>query len=132
RYVEACRLAGLTLSGIDLEAFALLRALAPPADRDQSAIVAVSIGHDRTTLAVSDGRVCEFARALEWGGAELNARLARVLDMSASEVESVKRSLSFDGGDAPEDLDPDRAAAAVEALHRGIESLVRELVSSLT
>ena len=77
RYVEACRLAGLTLSGIDLEAFALLRALAPPADRDESAIVAVSIGHDRTTLAVSDGRVCEFTRVLEWGGAELNAGLAQ-------------------------------------------------------
>ena len=82
RYVEACRLAGITLSGIDLEAFALLRALAPPADRDESAIVAVSIGHDRTTLAVSDGRVCEFTRVLEWGGAELNAGLARALDMS--------------------------------------------------
>ena len=132
RYVEACRLAGLTLSGIDLEAFALLRALAAPADRDESAIVAVSIGHDRTTLAVSDGRVCEFTRVLEWGGAELNAGLARALEMSGPEVESVKRSLSLTGGSSPEGLTPDQAAAAVEVLHRGIESLVRELVSSLT
>jgi type IV pilus assembly protein PilM len=132
RYVEACRLAGLTLSGIDLEAFALLRALAPPTDRDGSAIVAVSIGHDRTTLAVSDGRVCEFTRVLEWGGGELNARLARVLGMSESEAEFVKRSLSLTGGDAPEGLDPDQTASAVDILNRGIESLVRELVSSLT
>ena len=132
RYVEACRLAGLTLSGIDLEAFALLRALSAPAERDESAIVAVSIGHDRTTLAVSDGHVCEFSRVLEWGGAELNTGLARALGMSESEVEPLKRGLSLDGGDVPEGLAPEQAAAAVEALHRGIESLVRELVSSLT
>ena len=132
RYVEACRLAGLTLSGIDLEAFALLRALSAPADRDESAIVAVSIGHDRTTLAVSDGRVCEFSRVLEWGGAELDTGLAAALGMSESEVEPLKRSLSLDGGPAPEGLTPEQSTAAVQALHRGIEALVRELVSSLT
>lgn len=132
RYVDACRRAGLTLSGIDLEAFALLRAVAPPTDRDESAIVAVSIGYDRTTLAVSDGRVCEFARMLEWGGHELDAGLARALEMSETEVEPLKRSLSLAGGAAPDGLTSEQAAAAVEALHRGIESLVRELVSSLT
>jgi type IV pilus assembly protein PilM len=132
RYVDACRRAGLTLSGIDLEAFALLRAVAPPADRDESAIVAVSIGYDRTTLAVSDGRVCEFARMLEWGGHELDAGLARALEMSETAVEPLKRGLSLAGDATPEGLTPEQAAAAVEALHRGIESLVRELVSSLT
>ena len=132
RYVEACRLAGLTLSGIDLEAFALLRAIAPPADRDQSAIVAVSIGHDRTTMAVSDGRVCEFTRVLKWGGSTLNGSLARVLGMDESEAETVKRGLSLDGSTAPEGLSPEQATAAVDTLRRGVESLVRELVSSLT
>ena len=44
RYVRACRAAGLKLVGIDLEAFALLRALAPTADtpRDDAAVVVVS------------------------------------------------------------------------------------------
>src|SRR5205823_713382 len=56
RYVSACQKAGITLAGIDLEAFALLRALGAPADRGGSALVAVSIGHDRSTFAVSDGR----------------------------------------------------------------------------
>lgn len=132
RYMEACRLAGLQLSGVDLEAFALLRAVAPPADRDDSALVAVSIGHERTTLAVSDGRVCEFTRVLEWGGAELNAALARALSMSQLDVEGFKRQLSLAGGDVPEGLTPEQAAAGVEVLNRGVESLVRELVSSLT
>jgi type IV pilus assembly protein PilM len=132
RYMEACRLADVTLSGIDLEAFALLRALAQPADRDQSALVAVSIGYERTTLAVSDGRICEFARMLEWGGNDLDAGLAKVLGLSEAEVEPLKRSLSLAGGDAPEGLTSEQAAAAVESLLHGIETLVRELVSSLT
>ena len=132
RYLEACRLAGLTISGVDLEAFALLRALAEPADRDQSALVAVSIGYDRTTLAVSDGRVCEFARMLEWGGKDLDVGLSRALGMSEAEIEPLKRTLSVAGGAAPEDLTPELATAAVDALLSGIESLVRELVSSLT
>ncbi|HLX31146.1 MAG TPA: type IV pilus assembly protein PilM [Gaiellaceae bacterium] len=132
RYVEACRLAGVSLAGIDLEAFALLRALAPPTDREGSAFVAVSIGHERTTLAVSDGRVCEFTRVLEWGGWVLNVGLARALDSTPAEVEQIKRSLSLAGGPAPEGLTPEQTTAAVDAVHRGIESLARELVSSLT
>ena len=132
RYVEACRLAGVTLAGIDLEGFALLRALAAPADRNGSALVAVSIGHERTTLAVSDGRVCEFTRVLEWGGWVLNVGLARALDSTPAAVEDLKRRLSLDGGPPPEGLTPEQASAAVEAVRRGIESLARELVSSLT
>ena len=132
RYMEACRLAGVTLSGIDLEAFALLRAIAPPADRNESALVAVSIGHDRTTLAVSDGRVCEFSRVLEWGGGELNVGLAKALNMNEADVEGIKRNLSLTGGDAPEGLNSEEAVAAVDALNRGVATLVRELVSSLT
>ncbi|HET7648178.1 MAG TPA: type IV pilus assembly protein PilM [Gaiellaceae bacterium] len=131
RYVEACRKAGLTLAGIDLEAFALLRSLAPPAERDGSALVAVAIGHERTTLAVSDGRVCEFTRVLEWGGWALNVALARALDSAPSEVELLKRRLSLAGGPAPEELSPEQAVAAVDAVRRGVESLARELVSSL-
>jgi type IV pilus assembly protein PilM len=132
RYVEACKLAGLTLAGIDLEAFALLRALAAPADREESAHVAVSIGHDRTTLAVSDGRVCEFTRVLAWGGGVLNTALAKVLDTTPDEVERIKRSLSLAGGPAPEGLTPEETTAAVDAVHRAFEALARELVSSLT
>ena len=72
RYVYACEKAGLQIVGIDLEAFALLRAVAEPHDpvpgAERGAVVAVSVGHDRSTFAVSDGRICEFTRVLEWGG----------------------------------------------------------------
>jgi type IV pilus assembly protein PilM len=135
RWVDACKKAGIPLVGIDLEAFALLRALQAPQDgagKDPtSALVAVAIGHERSTLAVSDGRTCEFTRVLEWGGAALNIALARALHSAPSEVEGIKRSLSLADGVTPEGLTPDQAAAARDALRGAIQSFARELVSSL-
>jgi type IV pilus assembly protein PilM len=131
RYVSACRKAGINLDGIDLEAFALLRALGAPADREGSALVAVAIGHDRSTFAVSDGRVCEFTRVVEWGGSALNVALARAFDSTPSEVETMKRGLSLDGTTTPEDLTPEQVIVALDAVRRQLQSFARELVSSL-
>jgi type IV pilus assembly protein PilM len=136
RYVYACRKAGLQIVGIDLEAFALLRAVAPPHDAatgsERGALVAVSVGHDRSTFAVSDGRVCEFTRVLEWGGWALNIAIARALDMSPSEVETVKRALSFTGADqVPEGFTEEQLTTARDAARRQLQTFARELVSSL-
>jgi type IV pilus assembly protein PilM len=131
RYVDACRRAGITLSGIDLEAFALLRALAAPAEPGSSALVAVAIGHDRSTFAVSDGRVCQFTRVLEWGGWSLNVALARAFDSAPSEVEAIKRSISLDGSVIPEGLTDEQTALALDTVRRQVQSFARELVSSL-
>ena len=136
RYVYACRKAGLQIVGIDLEAFALLRAVAPPHDSsggsERGALVAVSVGHDRSTFAVSDGRVCEFTRVLEWGGWALNIAIARALDLSPSEVETVKRSLSFTGaGEVPDGFTEEQLATAREAARKQLQTFARELVSSL-
>jgi len=131
RYVSACRKAGITLAGIDLEAFAVLRALAVPADRGTAALVAVAIGHDRSTFAVSDGRVCEFTRVLEWGGWSINVALARVFDSTPSEVEAIKRSLTLDGTALPSGLTEEQTAQALDAVKRQVQSFARELVSSL-
>ena len=131
RYVSACKKAGITLAGIDLEAFALLRALAAPTDRGAAALVAVAIGHDRSTFAVSDGRVCEFTRVLEWGGWSLNVALARVFDSTPSEVEAIKRSLTLDSPVTPAGLTEDQGLQALDAVRRQVQSFARELVSSL-
>ena len=136
RYVAACRKAGIQLVGIDLEAFALLRAIAEPRDpvpgSDRGALVAVSVGHERSTFAVSDGRVCEFTRVLEWGGWTLNVAIARALDMSPSEVEPLKRSLSFTGyAQVPEGFTEEQFAAALDAARKQLQAFARELVSSL-
>jgi type IV pilus assembly protein PilM len=135
RYLDACRRAGVRLVGIDLEAFALLRALAPPREEGYgsagSALVAVAIGHDRTTFAVSDGRACEFTRVLEWGGYSLNVAVARALDVTPSAAEPVKRALSLHGSEIVDDLAPEQAEAAREAMRKQVNTFARELVSSL-
>ncbi|MEX2211349.1 MAG: type IV pilus assembly protein PilM [Gaiellaceae bacterium] len=128
KYVEACRKADLRLTGIDLEAFALLRAVAPPpADDDEeggSAAVAVAVGEDRSTLAISAGRVCEFTRVLEWGTANVDAALAASLGLPQG-------ALSLSGAEIPDGATELQAAAAREAMRQQVSTFARELVASL-
>jgi type IV pilus assembly protein PilM len=132
RYMDACKKAGIQLMGIDLEAFALLRALqAPEENNEDAALVAVAIGHDRSTFAVSDGRICEFTRVLEWGGSALNVAIARALDAAPSEVDGVKRALALTDEMVPDGLNAEQAKKARDAMRRAIQTFARELVSSL-
>ncbi len=133
RYVLACQNAGIQLAGVDLEAFALLRALGKArSDERSSAVVVVSIGHDRTTFAVSDGQVCQFTRVLEWGGFQLDVALGRALDVSPSQAEPIKCALSLKpGAEAPEGLSPEAAIIARQTVYTEVEAFARELVSSL-
>jgi type IV pilus assembly protein PilM len=131
-YVEAFRGAHLELVGIDVEAFALLRAIAPqrPVDPEapRTAVVAVALGYDRSTLAISDGTVCDFMRVLEWGGGKLDAAISRSLGLTLEEAVDVKERLSLTPAAAEEDPLLVRARAAVVA---ELETLARELIASL-
>jgi type IV pilus assembly protein PilM len=136
RYVLACKKAGISVAGIDLEAFAMLRALAEPPAADSApatgAQVVVNVGHDRSTFAVSDGRVCEFTRVLGWGGQNLSVAIARALDITPSEATPIKHVLSLVAQSAPpEGISPEALGAAREAVTRELQSFARELVSSL-
>jgi type IV pilus assembly protein PilM len=133
RHVDVCRRAGLKLLGVDLDGFALLRALAEPRAGGESprAVVAVSIGHDRTVFAVSDGEVCDFTRVLEWGGASLDVALARTLDLAPSQAAAVKHGLSLVDDEASAGLSPVQVEAARAAVLQEVDALARELVSSL-
>ena len=91
RFAATCIAAKIDLVGIDIEAFALLRAVGgeplTAGQRAEAARVAVSIGHDRTTVAVSDGRLCEFTRVLDWGGSRVTAAIGRALEIDPAEAE---------------------------------------------
>jgi type IV pilus assembly protein PilM len=133
RYLEACRGAGLEVVGIDLEAFALLRALHAPTDEPPGggALVVVAVGHDRTTIAITTGRYCEFTRVLDWGGFALNVAIARALDRAPSEVESIKRRVSFTEVLPVDGLEDAESQKVHEAAQRALQAFTRELVSSL-
>src|SRR5215211_2184186 len=129
-FVEACQIAEITLAGIDLEAFALLRALGAPPDADEArtaAHVAVSIGHHRSTVAVSNGRICEFTRVVDWGGDTLDVAIARTLGITPQEAAPLKHSLSLirRAGISAEEQ------AVVDAVIGEVHSFTRDLVASL-
>ena len=130
RFVDVCRGAGVRLVGIDLDAFALLRAVGEGGDGSR-AVVAVAVGHDRTVLAVSDGKTCDFTRVLEWGGSTIDVAVARSLNLTPSQAEPIKQMLDLDATDAPEGLAPVQFEAAKSAVRTEIGALGRELVSSL-
>jgi type IV pilus assembly protein PilM len=136
RYVEACQKAGIRLVGIDLEAFALLRAMAeppPPSGRSDAAQVVVAVGHDRSTFAVSDGVICEFTRVLDWGGQTLDIAIARQLNTTPSEAEPIKWGVALDNSERPlpEGVSADAVTQATEVVRRQLQTFARELVSSL-
>jgi type IV pilus assembly protein PilM len=134
RFAATCTAAKIDLVGIDIEAFALLRAVGgeplTAGERAEAARVAVSIGHDRTTVAVSDGRVCEFTRVLDWGGARVTTAIERALEVDKTEAEKVKQSLDI-SSTAPSDSADERTTKATEAARREVNGLARELASSL-
>jgi type IV pilus assembly protein PilM len=132
RYVAACKKAGIKLAGIDLEAFALLRALGDrSADAGNAAIVVVAVGSERSTLAVSNGETCEFTRVIEWGGHNLNVVIARAMDTTPIEAEPIKLSLSLLEPAEAMNLESERAAKVRTAVHEELQLFARELVSSL-
>jgi type IV pilus assembly protein PilM len=134
RYVSACRKAGIRLSGIDLEAFGLLRALTVPRGPDEdprAATVVVNVGHDRSTFGVSDGLHCEFTRVLDWGGSKLGVAIARALDLAPSETAAIKHSLSLVEPVTPAGLTAEQGEKARDAAQRELHSFARELVSAL-
>jgi type IV pilus assembly protein PilM len=135
RYVVAFKDAGVRLVGIDLEAFGLLRALTPSAteERADAAHVVVSIGHERSTFAVSDGRICEFTRVLEWGGSTLDVAIARQLNLAPSEAEPIKHAVTLDGSEItlPPDVTQEQVNLAADIVRRQLQTFARELVSSL-
>jgi type IV pilus assembly protein PilM len=136
RYAAVCRRAGLKLIGIDLDGFAMLRALVDPAGErahlDGAAVVTVSLGHDRSIMSVSDGTTCEFTRVVEWGGASLDAAVARILALTPSQAEPIKRQLTLDrNAPTPDGLSPEQAGRARAAMVQEVHAFVREFVSSL-
>ena len=133
RFVAAFRQAGIDVTGVDLEAFALLRAVSAPLPDDAEpavALVAVNVGHERTSLAVSDGKICQFTRVLEWGGAKLIAAIAREPGVSHELAEQLLLNLSLEPEAAFDESD-ERLTRARDAARRELQTLARELVASL-
>jgi type IV pilus assembly protein PilM len=135
RYVSAFKSARLKVAAVDVEAFALLRALGPGENGNGAtpdrATVVVAVGQERTIFAVAEGSTCDFTRVLEWGGGALTVAMARSLDMTPSQAEPIKRLVSLDGDAGESGLSPEGLASARGAIRTEIQVLARELLASL-
>ncbi len=85
--------------------------------------VAVSLGHDRTTLAISDGSVCEFTRVLEWGGGKLEHAIALDLGVTPDEAFELKLAASLEPDADAERQDPRAVEGARGHPRRAPEAL---------
>ncbi len=134
RLVQTLHHAGLRAAGVDLEAFALLRALLPPAAPDSEqraqAQVVCHVGNSHTNVVVSVNRQCEFVRLVPFAGSQLTAAIARGTDLSMTEAEALKVACGL-LGDIPEGWSAEKVRDVRRALAFGARPLVDEVRRSL-
>jgi type IV pilus assembly protein PilM len=134
--VGVVRQARLQPVGIDLEAFAVLRALMPPASvldegsPDTQAQVVVHVGAEVTHVIVSVDRNCHFTRLVNFGGSALTRAVAQRMDCSTEQAEALKITCGL-LGEPQGEWDAETIAEVQHALALGARPLVREVVRSL-
>jgi type IV pilus assembly protein PilM len=101
--------ANLQPVGIDLDAFAALRSLAPPSIfTDTTAELLIDVGSTVTDLVVHRNGAPHFVRTVLFGGQSVTAALAYQLDLELDEAEQLKLRVSANHGA----LTPAETAAA--------------------
>ncbi|MCB0882623.1 MAG: type IV pilus assembly protein PilM [Thermoleophilia bacterium] len=134
--VSVVRAAGLQPVGIDLEAFALLRALLPApsvvdeGSTDTPAQAVVHVGAEVTNVIVAVDRKCHFTRLVNFGGSHLTTAVADRTGLSSEEAEAVKQACGL-LGQPLEGWDSDTVAEVRHALALGARPLVREVARCL-
>ncbi len=134
--VSVVREAGLVPTGIDLEAFALLRALLPPpsvldtGSPDTPAQAVCHIGGQLTNVIVSVDRRCHFTRLIGFGGAKLTTAVAEHTGLDSDAAEKLKVGSGL-LGPAPEGWDPELVTACQRALAQSVRPLAEEISRSL-
>jgi type IV pilus assembly protein PilM len=116
RLLAAVRRAGLTAKGVDLSAFALIRALYRP-DPEQTGRVLYLNVDGLTNLAIAEGTVCRFTRVVGSGLEGMAGELAERRSIALSEARTLLAAVDLNAPvqvvqelAAPEDLDPEADA----------------------
>jgi type IV pilus assembly protein PilM len=140
--LKPLRDAGLEPVGVDLSAFAMIRALAAPApvpaevteaaegQRARSAVLYCNVG-DVSNLAVARGRSCLFTRVSPIGLDDIAENLSNKTQLSPEHARMWLQHVGL--SDPPEQVegDPEIVAGTRSALETGAASLLDELRLSL-
>jgi type IV pilus assembly protein PilM len=142
QFVNVAKKAGLVISGIDLQAFAMVRALAPrPSFIDQGApdgngaevVALVNMGGGITNLVVAAAGVTQFTRVINVGAEALTQSLMQHRAVSFEEAEALRIQVGLGGeqADEPSDLTPEAQAEIHQTFERAFEPFSDELRRSI-
>jgi type IV pilus assembly protein PilM len=129
RVLAALRAAGLKPEGVDLSAFAMVRALCRTGADDEN-VLYLSIG-GVTNLAVAQGSACTFARA---SGSGIEALAIELAERSALTLEHAHGWLAHVGVEAPMETvsgDAEIVAQTRRILLEGVRRIAADVRSSL-
>lgn len=88
KYIAIAKTAGLTLSSLETEAFALIRALL---GSDPTPSVIVDIGAMRSNILMVDWGIPMFTRSVEIGGRKCTEAIAASMGIGLAQAEAMKR-----------------------------------------
>ena len=128
RYAEAIRAAGLKIEGVDLSAFALVRAMGG-SENDAGVLYVHAAG--LTNVAVASGSHCLFTRA---AGGGLDTVVQTLADRRGLTHEHADQWMKHVGLETPLDQvegDPEVVAATRAALEEGVHQLADTVRNSL-
>ena len=100
-HVAAAQEAGLRPVGVDLNSFAVLRALVGEQAVSEGSEVLVDVGGGVTNIVVHENGVPRFVRILVLGSGDITQALASGLGIPVDEAEATKQQQGLTGGDHP-------------------------------
>jgi type IV pilus assembly protein PilM len=130
RLVDATRQAGLRPEGVDLSAFAMIRALRY-AGPEPGATLYLSIG-GLTNLALAVGSLCVFTRVIPVGGESIAAELAERRGLTLEHARAWLRHVGLTAALDTIDGQPEVVAEARRVLADGVGRIVEEIRNTLS
>jgi type IV pilus assembly protein PilM len=130
RLLAAVRQAGLRPEGIDLSAFAMIRALDPGAQVEATSVLYVNVG-GLTNLAIAEGSACRFTRVAAGG---LEGMVAQLAERRALTLEHSRMWLGHVGlATALEQVegDPEIVSEARTVLSDGVRRIADDVRTSI-
>ena len=128
--LEATRQAGLRPEGIDLSAFAMIRALHRPAAVNGAGTLYLSIG-GMTNLAVAVGPLCVFTRVIAAGSESMATELAERRALTLEHAHGWLKHVGLLTRVAEIDGDPDIVSEAREVLLDGVNRIADEVRNTI-
>jgi type IV pilus assembly protein PilM len=121
-HVEVAIQAGLKPIGVDLNPFAILRAMGDTSSFEEGRQVLVDIGAGVTNIVVHHAGVPTFVRMLVMGGDSLTVALSSGLSIDREEAEAHKRRVQVGaGGDVASQIASEQAEQLVDEIRSSLD-----------